>query len=131
MVAIWVALPWAFWMSAGILAAANAALSSGASAVAQRAEDFVSGRITPTLPTLAPALWTALTTADAYAGVELGATNEAPACDDGADEAAAAGADEAADDDGVDELELLHAATTSVPTINRPRAAAVLSRMYF
>jgi hypothetical protein len=29
------------------------------------------------------------------------------------------------------ELELPHAATTSVPTIIRPRAADVLSRMYF
>jgi hypothetical protein len=103
--------------------------------VAQRADDFVSGRMTPTLPTLAPALLTALTTADAFAGVELGATNEAGACEAaGAEAAGADAAGAAADDDaeaGVDELVLLHAATTSVPTINRPRAADVLSRMYF
>jgi hypothetical protein len=86
---------------------------------------------------LPPALCTALATADALEP-EAVTMAEAGASDAGADEAGAgaaaaddAGAAAADDEVGVDELELLHAATTSVPTINRPRAADVLSRMYF
>src|SRR5689334_23452782 len=42
--------PPAFWMSDWMPAASNACLSSGRSAVSQRAEEAESGRITPTLP---------------------------------------------------------------------------------
>src|SRR6185437_3203984 len=48
--------PRAFWMSALMPAAANALLSAGRSAVSQRVEDWVSGRITPTVPPAAGAL---------------------------------------------------------------------------
>src|SRR3954465_6691608 len=41
--------PFAFWMSDSTPAALNASPSSGRSAFSQRAEDAVSGRITPTL----------------------------------------------------------------------------------
>jgi len=44
------ASPSAFWMSESTPAASNAAFSAGRSAVSQRTEDSVSGRMTPTLP---------------------------------------------------------------------------------
>src|SRR5665213_1039840 len=47
--------PSAFWMSALMPAAANALTSAGRSAVSQRVEDWVSGRITPTEPPAAAA----------------------------------------------------------------------------
>src|SRR5579872_1437221 len=42
--------PRAFWMSAETPASVNALVRSGLSKLSQRAEDCVSGRITPTLP---------------------------------------------------------------------------------
>src|SRR3984885_4314388 len=48
--------PRAFWMSALMPAAANALLRAGRSAVSQRVDDWVSGRITPTEPPTAAAL---------------------------------------------------------------------------
>src|SRR3954453_5654529 len=45
--------PWAFWMSDAMPASGNAFASDGRSLFSQRAEDLVSGRITPTEP-LAP-----------------------------------------------------------------------------
>src|SRR5438876_194644 len=48
--------PWAFWMSYWTPAALNAAVSAGRSAVSQRAEDLLSGRITPIFAFLAFAL---------------------------------------------------------------------------
>src|ERR1700749_882332 len=45
--------PWAFWMVALTLAALNAAVRFGRSWVSYRADDFVSGRITPTKGCLA------------------------------------------------------------------------------
>src|SRR5215203_1181177 len=50
----WVLSPWAFWMSYCTPAALKACSSSGLSAVSQRAEDLVSGRMTPTLGVLPP-----------------------------------------------------------------------------
>src|SRR5215211_1526466 len=50
----WVLSPWAFWMSYWTPAALNASSRSGLSAVSQRAEDLVSGRMTPTLGVLPP-----------------------------------------------------------------------------
>src|SRR5215212_8140163 len=44
----------AFWMSDSMLAASNAALSSGRSLASQRGEVAASGRITPTLPAELP-----------------------------------------------------------------------------
>src|SRR6478735_6912961 len=55
----WVLSPWAFWMSASTPAASNASFRYLASAVSHRAEDLVSGRITPTFgaaPSLLPPL---------------------------------------------------------------------------
>ncbi|WRL61996.1 hypothetical protein U6N30_18125 [Blastococcus brunescens] len=54
MVAIRWASPWAFWMSYSTPASSKASSSSGRSAVSQRAEDAVSGRMTPTLPAASP-----------------------------------------------------------------------------
>ena len=45
----WVLSPWAFWMSYSTPAALKAASRSGLSLFSQRAEDLVSGRMTPTL----------------------------------------------------------------------------------
>src|SRR5215207_8914497 len=50
----WVLSPWAFWMSDSTPAALKAASRSGLSAVSQRAEDLVSGRMTPILGVLPP-----------------------------------------------------------------------------
>src|SRR5512132_1321160 len=50
----WVLSPWAFWMSVTTPAALKACSSSGLSAVSQRAEDLVSGSMTPTLGVLPP-----------------------------------------------------------------------------
>src|SRR5919112_2897364 len=53
MVCIRDASPWAFWIVASTPAALKAFSSCGRSALSQRADDLVSGRITPTLPLLA------------------------------------------------------------------------------
>src|SRR5436305_12993874 len=100
MVAILFLSPSAFWISACTPASANALASSGRSNDSQRIEDFVSGRITPTLPPVAAA-----------------AVEAAPP-----DDAAGAAA--------LLELELLlleppHAATTLASTIMHPAASAV------
>src|SRR4029450_1624070 len=50
----WVLSPWAFWMSYWTPAALKACSRSGLSAVSQRAEDLVSGRMTPILGVLPP-----------------------------------------------------------------------------
>ena len=54
MVVIFSASPSAFWMSYSTPAASKAASSSGRSAVSQRTEDSVSGRMTPILPAASP-----------------------------------------------------------------------------
>src|SRR6185312_15419072 len=46
--------PSAFWMSALMPASANAFCRAGRSAVSQRVDDWVSGRITPTVPLAVP-----------------------------------------------------------------------------
>ena len=53
-VAILVLSPSAFWMSYSTPAALNASSRNGRSAVSQRTDDFVSGRITPTFAAFAP-----------------------------------------------------------------------------
>src|SRR6478752_8388998 len=66
MVAIAALSPLAFWMSYATPAALNAASRFGRSWVSQRADDLVSGRITPTLPVVpAAALPAALDDPDA------------------------------------------------------------------
>ena len=52
----WVASPWAFWMSAWTPAASKAFWKEGRSAFSHRAEDSVSGRMTPILPVTAAEL---------------------------------------------------------------------------
>src|SRR5258708_39665443 len=49
----WAGSPWAFWMAVLTPAASNAAFRKGLSAGSQRAEDLVSGRMTPTNGVLA------------------------------------------------------------------------------
>src|SRR5215207_9047242 len=50
----WVLSPWAFWMSYSTPAALKACSRSGLSLFSQRADDLVSGRMTPTLGVLPP-----------------------------------------------------------------------------
>src|SRR5690606_1292631 len=51
----WFLSPWAFWMSNSTPAAWNASVRYLRSAVSHRAEDLLSGRMTPILPGLAAA----------------------------------------------------------------------------
>src|SRR5690349_9364529 len=50
----WATSPWAFWMSYSTPAASKASFRYLASAVSHRADDLVSGRITPTLGVVPP-----------------------------------------------------------------------------
>src|SRR5664279_1332208 len=108
MVAMAALSPLAFWMSNSTPAFLKAASRLGRSWVSQRAEDLVSGRMTPILPVVP---------ADPLPAAELAAL-------DPADEAAA----EVVLDAVSDEL-LQAAASNSEPAAKMPTAAVVFKRM--
>ncbi len=73
MVAILALSPSAFWMSHSMPAASQAAVMSGRSKASQRADDFESGRMKPTLPPAAASA-AAATVVSAAAAVSTGAS---------------------------------------------------------
>src|SRR5690242_6383610 len=108
MVAMAALSPLAFWMSNSTPASWKAFSSAGRSWVSQRAEDLVSGRMTPTLPLTAPP--------------------PAPADPDAAELAAAL--PEATAEEVPDELELdPQAASSSAPAATIPTIAVDFRRM--